>query len=264
MYVYSNFVFPEGRSKALTMSYDDGVEEDRRLVEIFNQYGLKGTFHLNSGRQGVSTLADARVLYQGHEVSCHSKNHPTLERIPNVCILNQMLEDRLALERLVGYPVRGMSYPNGGYNSEILPILTSAGIVYSRTTLSTGKYSLPDNWLVWHPTCHHNDDLLARGEHFKQLHSLFSVFYIWGHSYEFARQNNWALIENFCQSMANLPNVWYASNIEIYDYVMAARRLEFSADGSLVHNPSALAVWLKLSANGEIKEISAGQIVSLA
>ena len=40
--------FPGGKFKALTMSYDDGYMEDIRLIEIFNQYGIKGTFNLNS------------------------------------------------------------------------------------------------------------------------------------------------------------------------------------------------------------------------
>ena len=42
--------FPGGKHKVLTMSYDDGRDSDVRLVGIFNQYGIKGTFHLNSGR----------------------------------------------------------------------------------------------------------------------------------------------------------------------------------------------------------------------
>lgn len=41
--------FPEGRKKAVTLSYDDGVEQDMRLVEVMEKYGLKGTFNLNSG-----------------------------------------------------------------------------------------------------------------------------------------------------------------------------------------------------------------------
>ena len=41
--------FPGGKHKALTMSYDDGRTQDRRLIEIFNKYGIRGTFHLNSG-----------------------------------------------------------------------------------------------------------------------------------------------------------------------------------------------------------------------
>ena len=49
-------LFPEGKTKALTMSYDDGQIFDRRLISIFNKYGIKGTFHLNSG------ILDRRIL----------------------------------------------------------------------------------------------------------------------------------------------------------------------------------------------------------
>lgn len=41
--------FPGGRHKVLTMSYDDARAADRRLVEAFNTFGIKGTFHINSG-----------------------------------------------------------------------------------------------------------------------------------------------------------------------------------------------------------------------
>ena len=37
--------FPEGKAKALTMSYDDGKIQDERLVSIFNRYGIRGTFN---------------------------------------------------------------------------------------------------------------------------------------------------------------------------------------------------------------------------
>ena len=65
--------FPDGKSKAVTMSYDDGNEEDRRLVDIFNKYGIKGTFHLNSGlSDGKIPRQEWKELYKGHEVSCHT------------------------------------------------------------------------------------------------------------------------------------------------------------------------------------------------
>ena len=32
--------FPEGKAKALTLSYDDGVEQDVKLLKIMQQYGL--------------------------------------------------------------------------------------------------------------------------------------------------------------------------------------------------------------------------------
>ena len=74
----------DGKRRALTMSYDDGVFQDRRLVEIFNKYGIKGTFHLNSanmqgGGDGIFVSPDeVATLYAGHEVAVHTLTHPNL------------------------------------------------------------------------------------------------------------------------------------------------------------------------------------------
>lgn len=45
-------LFPGGRKKAFTLSSDDGVTQDTRLTELMRKYGIKGTFHLNSGLMG--------------------------------------------------------------------------------------------------------------------------------------------------------------------------------------------------------------------
>ena len=91
--------FPGGRHKVLTMSFDDGRVEDRRLVELFNRYGVRGTFNLNAG-----LLLDDRVppsewrdLYRGHEVACHTCLHPTIARSPLDQVARQILEDRQGL-----------------------------------------------------------------------------------------------------------------------------------------------------------------------
>lgn len=41
---------PKWKEKALTFSYDDGGIFNRRLVKIFNKYGLRAAFHLCGGR----------------------------------------------------------------------------------------------------------------------------------------------------------------------------------------------------------------------
>lgn len=77
--------FPEGRHKVLTMSYGDGRTADRKLVEIFNRHGIKGTFHLNAGLfDAADRLAKDEVarLYQGHEVSAHTFTNPTIAGCP--------------------------------------------------------------------------------------------------------------------------------------------------------------------------------------
>ncbi len=259
-------LFPGGKSKALTMSYDDGNVADRRLVEVFNQFGIKGTFHLNSGKFGKENYIEATEvasLFRGHEVSVHTVNHPHLEYIPSESIAEEILEDRKNLENLTGYPVTGMSYPFGTYNSTVLQMLPFLGIEYSRTVKSHGQFSLPEDFLQWHPTCHHKDNIQELGQQFleRDPRGTMSLFYVWGHSYEFDRNNNWNIIEDFCKLMRGYDTIWYATNIEICHYLKAVKSLIFSADKTMVHNPSALSVWI--SVEGKALEIGAGEIKKL-
>lgn len=248
MYISFSY-YPEGKKKALTMSYDDGQVYDRRLVEIFNKYGIKGTFHLNSGKFGGGPFLDASeiaTLFKGHEVSAHSLNHPYLTLVPGDVMVEEIMEDRKRLEDLVGYPVRGMSYPFGAFNDYIVKSLPCLGIEYSRTVNSHGWFHFPDDFLVWHPTCHHDDGLLEKGKLFMECPPWMQMplFYVWGHSFEFERNNNWELIEEFCKSISQDDSVWYATNIEVMDYVKAMRNLKFSVDRKTVINPSAIPVWI--------------------
>nr|WP_240418814.1 polysaccharide deacetylase family protein [Paenibacillus periandrae] len=259
--------FPGGTMKAVTLSYDDGRIHDRRLVDIMNRHGLKGTFHLNSGKLGQDsyiTAEETAALFAGHEVSAHTVNHPHLELIPPERIVMELVEDRQALEELVGYPVRGMSYPFGTWNDQVVTILPSLGIEYARTVQSHGEFRMSDNWLLWSPTCHHKS-MLEYGEKFlahQPKYSRQSLLYVWGHSYEFENDNNWERMEQFGELIGNQPDIWYATNAEIVAYMTASRQLRFSVSGTIVHNPTALSVWIGV--DGESVEIAAGAIVKLA
>ncbi len=39
--------------KYFTLSFDDGLEQDKRVIRLMRQYGLKGTFNLNAGLFGT-------------------------------------------------------------------------------------------------------------------------------------------------------------------------------------------------------------------
>ena len=87
------------------------------------------------------------------------------------------------------------------------------------------------------------------------------MMYVWGHSYEFTNDNNWDLIENFCKLTGGRDDIWYATNIQIVDYMDVCNRLQFSSDLSFVFNPSAQSAWLNVG--GEIMEIKGGTQISL-
>lgn len=264
------FLYPQGKRKALTFSYDDGQKFDARLVEIFNAHGMKGTFHLNSGRLGIKRgkddyvePEDVKSIYAGHEVACHGVEHRNLPTLTKTQAFMEIGEDRKTLEKLTGGLVQGMSYAYGNYSEETKQIARMLGIKYSRTVKSTGRFAAPTDFLEWNPTCHHKDNLMELGEKFLNVPGWYDlpVMYVWGHSFEFGWPDDWSIIEKFTDMMAGKEDIWYASNMEICDYVCAVRAQEFSADGKKLHNPCALAVWIETS--GGILEIKAGETAVL-
>ena len=265
--------FPQGRAKALTFSFDDGVTMDIRFVELLNRYGMKGTFNLNSGCLGqpgrVMTEEQAKALFADgrHEVAVHTLTHPRLNMLPPATVVQEIFEDRKNLEALFHRPVRGMAYPFGtsGATDEVVAAAKSCGIVYSRTTQSTHDFDLPDDWLRLPSTCKYDDPhLMEIADRFlkEKTNDYPRMFYVWGHTYEFDDYNHWGLIEDFLKLMANREEeIWYATNIEIYDYVQAYNRLEFAADLTFVKNPSAIPVWFWL--NGTICSVKPGELLKL-
>ncbi|MBE6553448.1 MAG: polysaccharide deacetylase [Ruminococcaceae bacterium] len=255
--------FPNGAAKALTLSYDDAVTEDIRLIAIMQKHGLKGTFNINTS-QYISpdfsyppekkwgrrmTEAEATALYsqEGVEPALHGYTHSVLSSQPPAQVVYEVMKDRDHLESQFGKIVRGMAYPFGAYNDSVLSCLKSCGIAYCRTTKETHRFDLPADWLCWHPTCHHNDPMLFEltQKFLKEDRSTWltpRVFYLWGHAYEFEQKENWDRIEKFAAEMGDRDDIWYATNIEIYEYVEAFRQLIFTLDERIVTNPTATAV----------------------
>ena len=257
--------FPGGLKNALTFSFDDGRIYDRKLVEIFNRYGVKGTFHLNSGtfdsNDYVNTdeIAD---LYKGHEVACHSVTHPNPLCITKTALLNELVEDRRTLEKITSYPVRGFSYPYGIFYDELIEVAKSVGLEYSRTVNSDPWFNLPNDFMKWNPSCHQSEAMELSDKFLDfEGHRHPALFYIWGHSYEFNDNDNWDYIEAVVKKISGKKEVWYATNIEIKDYITAFRGLKSTLDETVIYNPSGIDVWF--SADEKIIKIGPGETIKL-
>jgi len=272
--------FPGGLAKTFTMSYDDGVWQDIELIRIMRKYNVKGTFNINSGRwnrheedpqPNKITYAMAKEIYldNGMEIATHSVNHPFLEQLPRAAAAYEVLNDRINLENKLGIIVRGHAYPYGTWSEDLIKTLRQCGIVYARTTVSTGKFTIPESdeeWLALPATAKHTDPkLFELGEKFLKSTSKNRpmMFYLWGHSYEFDENhdNNWDLIDRFLEFIGNKNDIWYATNIEIYDYVQAFNRLEFSVCCDKVHNPTDKTIWFESDTG--IKSVEPGQTVNV-
>ena len=255
--------FPGGKRKALTLSYDDGVQQDVRLMDIMQKHGLKGTFNLNSGLfapEGTiypagqihrrMTQNEAVRLYaeSGQEVAVHCYEHGDLSMQLSGASVREVIRDKEALEGLFGRIVRGMAYPYGSVSDETAGMLPACGIAYARTVVSTGDFRLPNDWLRLTATCHHDDPrLMPLAKKFTEEtpDTLPWLFYLWGHSYEFEAHDNWQVIEDFAAYVGGREDIWYATNIEIYDYVEAWRHMQSSADGKRILNLSCMTMYVR-------------------
>lgn len=263
-YVYLRF--PGGKPKAVTFSYDDGVPEDERLIGIFNKYGMKATFNIPGAEDGRWHFTDEQLnnLYiaNGHEIALHGAHHRALVAISPIEGIKECLDSRLILEKKTGKFIRGMAYPdmglkyicNFGSYEQIKNYLTDLGIVYARNVGNDNDaFMLPEDFHAWNPTAHHDNpkifeyiDKFVNTDYSEKAYiaSRFPrLLYIWGHSFEFERKKNWERIEEICSKLEGKDDVWYATNIEIFDYIDGYKRLRFSADGHKVYNPNLFEIW---------------------
>ena len=226
-----------GKMKALTFSYDDGVTQDQRLISLFNKYGMKATFNLNSEllgksgsllREGVTVAhvkplpEEVRGIYEGHEVASHTLTHPMLPDQSDDEIIRQVEQDRLNLSELVGYEVVGMAYPGGGvnFNAHVADVIREhTGIKYARTTISNYSFDTQSDLLVFKPTVYHHremDELERLADEFIALKpDTPKIMYVWGHAYEFDIRNDWDRFENILKRLSGHDDIFYGTNKEV-------------------------------------------------
>lgn len=256
--------FPGFLGKALTLSYDDGVQTDERLINIMQKNGLKGTFNINSGLfapegtvypEGQThrrmSKKEAYQLYKdsGMEIATHGYNHPHLENLTEPEITSEILLDRIDIEKETGIITRGHAYPYGTYNDTVVNCLKACGILYARTVSPTYKFTVPEDLLRLQPTCHHKaENLMDYAQKFKEtvVQNEPMLFYLWGHSHEFETDNNWNVIENFAEYIGNCEDIWYATNTEIFEYIENYRKIITSGDGNLVYNPTNTVLYFNI------------------
>lgn len=272
--------FPQGRKKAFTISYDDNITQDERLIDLMQKHKIKGTFNIipnwfakedavfPEGETYINvTEKKALEIYNNEyvEVANHGYNHIKMTSVPQILMTEDIVKCRKKLEKMFHRIVTGFAYPYGWYNTELMNVLQGAGISYARTVVSTYEFNLPENWLELNPTCHHAD------EHLEDLTEQFLcdevmeapyMFYVWGHTFEFDQQNNWEIIEKLLKKISGKDDeIWYATNGEICRYHNAYKSLIFSADMDYIHNPASVDLWAEI--DRKIIHLPAGKVTVL-
>lgn len=220
--------------KYVTFSYDDNAALDEKLLEILARYGAKCTFNLNSGMRTPGKIAnfflgsrkmlsveDMAAMLRGteHEIACHGKEHLDLTKLSEKDMAENLRFDKDFLEKLFKREMKGFIYPFGAYSDATTKAVREAGFAYTRTTVSTHDFRPPEDCLVWHPTCHHNDkELFDLARRFLEAPAGDDLlFYVWGHSWEYGVFKNWSRLEKLLDMLTVTEGITFATNAEVME-----------------------------------------------
>ena len=265
-------LYPGGKNKAFNISYDDGVVQDIRFVELLNRYGLKGTFNLNYGlmRSGftwqhecgmtVRRLREEQIIsvYQGHEIASHSYSHPYFDHMDEASILKELGADKFFLERLTGREVAGYATPFYYYSDLLAACVRHCGFAYARISDKSDDYSIPEDFYRWRGSKFHWDrDLEVFVDGFLETDRELALCQLVGHSYDLDVLNLWEKMERICRRVSENSDIWPATNIQLVRYLRALEQAEISQ--GRIFNRSNMALWFDV--DGTVHRLDPGETI---
>jgi peptidoglycan/xylan/chitin deacetylase (PgdA/CDA1 family) len=273
---FIDFTYPEGKYKALVLSYDDGPIQDIQLANLFDQHNLVGTFNLNSEyldttrgwpQEHGDTIFQKYVakdsllfIYKNHEIAAHGALHKNFIDITDKEILDEVNIDIHNLKEITKRKIISMAYPFGNTNDSIAKLISTTGIINARTVDDTYNFDLPKNYFIWNPTCHDSKVLDYLNNYLILDKPKLSLFYVWGHSWEFADKQRWNNMVVFCEKIGNAKDIWSVGNGELTHYLKAIKRVKIN-ESNIINPSDNERVWIKLSTG--IKKLEAGETIDI-
>lgn len=197
--------------KYFTLSYDDGLEQDKALLALMRKYGIKGTFNLNSGRFGgtysikyigamgfqvvegappkggsIFKFAPANVIpedeirqvYEGMELASHGTHHLSPGKLDDNAFDEETGQDRLRIQKHTDGRVVGYAPPGNAYREKQKERLIQNGFEYARVLTSNrakgeSRFSFPKDPFRFSPNVWHISKTLdAQLDEFLRLEPL--------------------------------------------------------------------------------------------
>lgn len=125
------------------------------------------------------------IVYKNHEIAAHGAFHKDFISISDSDILEEVNSDIAKLSQLTGREINSLAYPFGNTNTHISKVVSTTNITNARTAGDAYKFNLPEDFLNWQPTCHDSKALQYLNNYLNLDSSALSLFYVWGHSWEF-------------------------------------------------------------------------------
>ena len=266
--------YPYGKKKAFNVTYDDGVLQDVRFVELLHQYGLKGTFNLNSALmesefewthekgcvvKRLSTDA-VRSLYAGHEVASHTLNHPYMHDLSWEGIMWELAQDKRNLESIFGKEIKGFAVPFDYYSERIAACVKECGFAYGRISEMSHSFVPQSDYYHWKATVFHCEECLEElTRQFVETEEELALFQIVGHSYDLDTEDMWGRMEAVFRTISGQEDILSMTMIEMIEYLRAMELAEITEE--YIWNHSDRSLWYEI--DGMVCEVKPHEKVVL-
>ena len=267
-----DWVYPNGNHKALIMSYDDGLDDDIALAQLFDRYGIIGTFHLNSGLLDTRAIwnegkpneilqtylsKDTLVhVFKNHEIAVHGTYHKALVGLSDEEILEEINVDIENLTILSDRKISSMAYAFGSTNDHVAEVIGTTPLTNARTVKPSYNFELPQDYYLWNPTCHDSEALEYLEAYLSLDSPSLSLFYVWGHSWELRDTLRNQNILKFCNEIGDRDDIWYTGAGDFADYHASLKVLEIGPQQ--IVNPEGNGV-VYYREKGQLKSLNPGQ-----
>ena len=197
--------------KKFVFAIDDGTIFDKKVIDIFNKYGIRATFNLNSGLQDYVwykdwlevrrlNLKENKHIYKGHEVASHSLTHPFLTSLSDEDVYHEVKEDIDNLKNTFGCDIKSFSFPFDGYDERTINIIKGLGITHIILPAIDDSFHYPVDTHHIKVTSWNIDDALAKVKRFIEDKDA-EVFIYLSHSYDYEYENSYDKLEKLCKTI---------------------------------------------------------------
>ena len=204
--------------KYFIFSIDDGTIYDKKVIEIFNRYGIKGTFNLNSGLDGFVWYLNGRPierlylkenpsLYDSHEVASHSLTHPHMTMCPGEIIVKEVGEDIVNLETIFNREVYTFAFPFEDSDERCVDIIKHLhNIKVIRHSEIDQSFKFPEDLLHIKITSLDVNEALWLVDQFIEDDEA-ELFTFVSHAYDFEVNETYDKLEELCQKLKANKNI---------------------------------------------------------
>lgn len=203
--------------KIFIFAIDDGTVFDKKVIEIFNRYGIKATFNLNSGLQDFVwyqhwlevrrlNLWENRDIYKNHEVASHSLTHPYLTSMDDDAVRNEVRKDIENLTEIFHEKIESFSFPFDGYDERTINIIKNEGITHIILPEVDPSFKLPEDTFHIKPTAWQIDDALIKVKKFISKENAEFFLYL-SHSYDYEYDDTYEKLEKLCKIVTSEKDI---------------------------------------------------------